>query len=334
MTKILFIGNAASPHFAKWVDYFKRDFEVILVTDKEGELGLKTYRAKSGRGALQIWRLHQKLKEAIKKEKPDIVHVHYVSKYGWPTLGCKIKRLVCTIWGSDIRLSKGVIQKTLTNRGLKKALVVTSDSENIINSVKKGVHINFGVDTKRFTRKKKLGSTSLIYTRGFKEIYDVGTLMRAIEILNKKGKNIEATLCGGGYESTKKEWGHIKGLRFVGKVPPGEMEKYYENAGIYVSTSKYDAGISAGTAEAMAMELPVIVSDVCENKSWIENGKNGLLFEYGNEKDLSKKIEYLLEHPNERRKLGENARRIIVQKNDYATEMEKMSKIYKSLLGC
>lgn len=332
MTKILFIGNAASPHFAKWVDYFKRDFEVILVTDKEGELGLKTYRAKSGRGALQIWRLHQKLKEAIKKEKPDIVHVHYVSKYGWPTLGCKIKRLVCTIWGSDFRLSRG-ISKVLTKKVLSNASVVTTDSEKITQEVAGAVLIKFGVDTNKFKAPKKWvrNKNVLIYTRGFKEIYNAETIILALELLRSRGRDVEAIMCGEGHEKFEGE--QIKGLKFVGNIPHKKMAKYYLKSGIYVSTSKFDAGISIGTAEAMAMGIPVVISDVCENRRWISEGINGMLFEYGNCIDLAEKIEYLLDRPTEADKIGQRGRAIIVEKNEYKTEMERMKIIYNKISG-
>jgi len=100
---------------------------------------------------------------------------------------------------------------------------------------------------------------------------------------------------------------------------------------VYVSTSLSDAGIAASTAEAMACRLPVVVTDVADNKKWVDNGVNGFVVPIKDPKSLAEKIIYLLQNENIRKKFGKINRKIIEEKNNYYKEMKKMEDIYKRL---
>jgi len=101
---------------------------------------------------------------------------------------------------------------------------------------------------------------------------------------------------------------------------------------VYVSTSLSEAEIVASTAEAMACGLPVIVTDVADNKKWIDNGVNGFVVPVKDPKSLAEKIIYLLQDEDIRKQFGKINRKIIEERNNYYTEMEKMEDIYKKLV--
>lgn len=89
-----------------------------------------------------------------------------------------------------------------------------------------------------------------------------------------------------------------------------------------------DAGIASSTAEAMACGIPVIVTNSGENSKWIESGENGYLVKTGDYKDLADKIIHLLENKEKRHALGVKSRKLILEQNDYKTEMKKMHNLY------
>ena len=60
----------------------------------------------------------------------------------------------------------------------------------------------------------------------------------------------------------------------------------------------------------MVSGLPVVATNVGGVPSLVEDGKTGLLVPWGNSNILAGKIEWLLAHPQERARLGQNARRI------------------------
>jgi glycosyltransferase involved in cell wall biosynthesis len=97
---------------------------------------------------------------------------------------------------------------------------------------------------------------------------------------------------------------------------------------VYVSTSTADAGIAASTAEAMATELPVVISDSAENGLWIDDGANGFLFPTGDATVLADRLQRLVEDPALRARLGRAGRATIIARNDYDGEMRKMDALY------
>ena len=98
---------------------------------------------------------------------------------------------------------------------------------------------------------------------------------------------------------------------------------------VYVSTSLSDAGLAASTAEAMACELPVIVTDSGENNLWINDGKNGFLVPVKNPEAIARRLIDLLQNIDLRREFGSKGRDIICKKNDYCVEMKKVEFFYQ-----
>ncbi len=60
------------------------------------------------------------------------------------------------------------------------------------------------------------------------------------------------------------------------------------------------------TIEAMSAGKPVIGTRSGATPELIKEGFNGLLYEYGNYKELARKIKYLVDEPEKARKMGEN----------------------------
>ena len=61
--------------------------------------------------------------------------------------------------------------------------------------------------------------------------------------------------------------------------------------------------------EAFSCGKPVIASNLGAMAELIEDGKTGLLFEPGNASDLAKKMNWAMEHKEEMKQMGINARR-------------------------
>lgn len=85
-------------------------------------------------------------------------------------------------------------------------------------------------------------------------------------------------------------------------------DKYLESS-IFVLSSRYE-GFGMVIIEAMACGLPpVSFTCPCGPRDIIQDGEDGLLAENGNITHLAEKICYLIEHEDERKRLGQVARR-------------------------
>jgi len=106
---------------------------------------------------------------------------------------------------------------------------------------------------------------------------------------------------------------------------PNIIDKYLESS-LFVLSSRFE-GFGMVIAEAMACGIPV-VSFACP---WgpihiIDDNKDGFLIEPGNEKKLADKIIYLIEHEEERKVMGQNARL-----NSERFRIEKIAEQWKTL---
>ena len=371
--KICFLGTAKSIHTLKWIEYFaEKGHDVFLVSYDEL---LKDYKPKNKtirfyflerRIPVTIWPLNTilnlpfsflRVKKIINKEKPDIIHAHYVNSYG--TLGSLLNfhPFVITAWGSDILITpqKFLPLKWTTKYALSRADLITCDAEHMKKAITRlGVGpqkikiINFGIDIKKFSpgpnkekakRKISIPSNSpvVVSLRRLVPISDITTLIKGAYLVKKEFPKTIFVIIGGGPEEEKlkklaRKLKLDKNIKFISWVSNEDLPKYLRAVDVYVSTSLSDAGIAASTAEAMACGLPVVITDVADNKEWVKDGENGFLFSPKDHKELAKKIIYLLKDENKRIKMGKTARRVIEEKNNYYKEMEKMEEIYFDLI--
>ena len=80
--------------------------------------------------------------------------------------------------------------------------------------------------------------------------------------------------------------------------------------------------------EAMASGIPTITTDIPENRILVENNINGLLIPVQNSSSLAKKIQQLMENPEMRETITNNAKQTI--QNSFP--LEKIVKKWENIL--
>ncbi len=102
-------------------------------------------------------------------------------------------------------------------------------------------------------------------------------------------------------------------IEFLGKVK--EIDRCYAEASIFVIPSRSE-GFPNALCEAMAAGLACVSFDfVAGPRDLIEHGKNGLLAENGNEKELARQIQLLIDNETLRKALGAEAMKIAERLN-------------------
>lgn len=82
--------------------------------------------------------------------------------------------------------------------------------------------------------------------------------------------------------------------------------------------------------EAMAAGLPVVCLEQCAERWLVQHGETGLLVH--NPEEYREAIEFLYKHPEERWRLGENARRYVCQRFSVENTLHKLSTVYDEVL--
>jgi len=81
----------------------------------------------------------------------------------------------------------------------------------------------------------------------------------------------------------------------------------------------------------MGVGLPVIVSDFPELKKIVEGNRCGICVNPLEPKEIAKAVEYLIEHPEEAKEMGENGRKAVLEKYNWENESKKLLKVYETL---
>ena len=303
--RIIFLGNMDDIHTPKWAQYFIDHGHDCL------KFHVKHFSVK---------RLME-LRETINQWKPDILHAHYAGTWGLMGAYTGFHPFVVTIHGSEVLLTVGW-KKWLVKWVLKKVDVVTTDGKHIIDRVTeewgidpdKVFRINFGVDVDRFRRPEGFKPFDKVVSVrvGPDKLYDIETVEKARKIVDEQMPGVK--------------WNFLK------NVSPEMMPQALYSSTVYVSAATSDAGLSSTTAEAMACEVPVIVTNVADNAEWVEETVNGFLFNTGDYQTLANRILFSLRDKVIQRCYGERARKLICDKNNYFAEMAKMEKLYRRVL--
>ena len=85
------------------------------------------------------------------------------------------------------------------------------------------------------------------------------------------------------------------------------------------------------TYEYMAMGIPVILSCNASNRKLLDKWNFGISVDPGNVEEVTGAIRYLLDHPEEARRMGENGRRAVKEAFNWNVEEAKLLELYAEL---
>lgn len=164
-------------------------------------------------------------------------------------------------------------------------------------------------------------------------------LIKAVSNLRKQTLslvNVNIVGKGSDYEDYCKNLVHMLGIeshvRFHGKKKKGEVLDLYRQMDIFCFPTLSEAG---GTVlvEAMACGLPVI--SVNRGGPVEIVGDGGFLIEPVDEDylvhEITEKLEFLVNHPEQRRELGERARKYAFANHTWCVKGQRLQKFYEEL---
>ena len=132
------------------------------------------------------------------------------------------------------------------------------------------------------------------------------------------------------------EWQYVE---FLGNISKNQMLDIYtqSNIGIVPCHDTYNASWALPTKlfEFMYYGLPVIVSDLPAIRPIIEEAKCGLLVKPGQAdtpQQIAKCIDYLIEHPDEAKRMGENGKKAVINHYNMNESYKVLLNLYKDLL--
>lgn len=165
-------------------------------------------------------------------------------------------------------------------------------------------------------------------------------LLDAIARLRERHATVRGLIVGDGLERTAlehraAELGLGDAVRFTGRVPITEVQRYYGQIDVFVVPRTNDQVSRTVTPlkplEAMALERAVVISDVPALRELIEPGETGLVFTAEDADDLATVVEPLLDDPSARARLGKAAREWVAAERTWRRNGERYRELFAQL---
>jgi glycosyltransferase involved in cell wall biosynthesis len=285
------------------------------------------------------------LARALDAFAPDLVEAHFVPSYG--LLGALTGRrpLVVHAWGSDLLLSPGrsPLHALRARFAMGRADLVVVDARVLADAAGRlGVPparlavVPWGADLGLFPLAAFMAAPHVVSLRQLEPLYDVACLVDALPAVRARVPRLAVTIAGEGRERTRLEKlarkrGVSECVRFVGRVPHGELPALLASAAVAVSCARSDS-TSISLLEAMARGATPVVADIPGNREWVEPGVDGLVFPPGNPAALATALVRALNDPAFRAAARVRARQKIERGGDFAVAVEATLGAYRALV--
>lgn len=258
------------------------------------------------------------------------------------------------IWNIGLGLESTGTVRYLNALGLKLADRIFIESRAQARSVftdhqyrrheDKFVVFHKGIDVERFSPESvesvdyseiRVGTAaSLTPRKGLEYFVDA-----AIEIDARVESDVEFLIAG--ETSTAEDEAYVQSLQdrverhglqdavqFLGWVD--EMPTYLNSLDVFVLPS-LNEGIPGAVREALAMEVPVVATDVGGTEEAVRDGETGLLVDAEDASAIADAVEYLISNPEERRRMGENGRKHVLKEFSMRAYVERYESFLSSL---
>ena len=120
-----------------------------------------------------------------------------------------------------------------------------------------------------------------------------------------------------------------KNIIIAGSLSLEKLRILYAACDIFALPSLAEGGPLV-TLEAMASGKPIIGTKVGDMPHHIRDGWNGFLIDPANERQLADKIKYLIDNPEERKRMGANSRKYAEEEFDWGKVTERLVQIYQT----
>jgi glycosyltransferase involved in cell wall biosynthesis len=365
--KILLLADPSSTHTIKWANsLFDKGLDVFLfglsgydlslyhpgikIESFNIPLSIKDKFAGNILKSVYLIKLGA-LKKRIKSFKPDILHSHYVSSYGFLGALSGFHPFVSSVWGTDIYIFPNVsfLHKKELKYSLSKADFICSTSHALANETVSFINkeirvVPFGVDLNEFkptsTRLNSEGKDIVIGTvKRLEKESGIDNLMKAFSILVNTNADLSLKLLivgGGSMERWLKNYAvelEIEALTiFTRMIAHNKVPEYHNMMDIEVYLSNYESfGVSV--VEASACENPVVVSNVGGLPEVVDDNVTGFIIPAKDPQNAADALRRLTSNKELRIKFGKAGRERVKRLFNWNNNVDEMIRLYDGVFN-
>ena len=309
-------------------------------------------------GAFVSFLLGRLATKVAQKENVDIIHAHHGFYYGLSGLIAKKltkKPLVLTCHGfgifyRDVKKPVEIISRLilhysdmvicvsnmLCTKMLSKGLIGRDEIIVIPNGARINPYLN-----DKYSLRSEWGFNSTdriaLFVGTLDERKNTKDLILATSQAIKSIPSLKVLIVGGGPLKNKLQ-GLVNTLNindhviFSGRVDSEHLMQAYALSDIFVLPSSFE-GLPIAVLDAMASGLPPVVTSIPGNRELVENGKNGILVEFGDVNSLADGIVKIFFSESMLNFLSKNCLELIKKKYTWGVVANEHVSVYEQVLG-
>jgi PEP-CTERM/exosortase A-associated glycosyltransferase len=374
-TRAIMTAQAASGLEVRGITGQRHSADGPVAEVADGLLFHRTPGAASGPAGVREWREIARLAEHIEKLaadwRPDVLHAHSPSLCGHAALkagralGIPVVYEIRAFW-EDAAVGNGTgregsvkyrLTRALEDRvvaeadavftichGLRDDLVRRGHPEGKIGLSPNGVDFAlFGEPLPRdaaLAAELGLSDGPVIgFIGSFYDYEGLDDLIAAMPHVRARHPGASLLLVGGGpvEDALRRQAAGVAGVHFTGRVPHGEVERYYALADVLAYPRKASRLTELVTPlkplEAMAQGRIVAASDVGGHRELIADGVTGALFPPDDPAACAQALTDLVDDRAEWPAMRERARAHVAAKHDWARNIRRYQDVYHHLIG-
>jgi sugar transferase (PEP-CTERM/EpsH1 system associated) len=216
-------------------------------------------------------------------------------------------------------------------------ITVSANDMQTLSEMSPDVHfeeIPNGVDTSFYTPDSEVSfNKSLVWAGGMKDFYNQQAVLFLLEsiypIIKAYMPGIRMTLVGKCNSERILSLAKRNSVHMTGYVE--DVRPFINSASVFVAPILSGGGTKLKVLNAMAMAKPVVTTSVGAEGIEAQNGVHLIIAD--DPAEFAEKTVYLLKNPGIARKIGENARSLILEKYDWKVIGPKMIKIYEETIS-
>ena len=364
--RLAYLGDPNEVHTRRWLMFFvARGHDVHLlvrsdtvlesplpdgiVLERMDPFEIRWYRPGSYLAARRA------VRRVLDRIGAEVLHVHYLTGYGFWAWLSGFRPYVITVWGSDVfrTLPTSRRHRLYGRVSLRGAAAVTADSVDLAEgAIAAGARrdrtsvVQFGTDTARFSPmpaneslRQRIGIRTRRLVFSPRVIFPWNRhedVIRAVATMPEDvGLLLSALHADPEYQAGLVELARSVGIAdrmiVLDEIPHAEMADHLRLADVVVSVPETD-GTPVTILESLACGIPVVASDVPSVREWLADFSPELLVPIADQDATTAAIRHVLDLPEaDAATLRDAGRALVIERGDHATHMLAVEATYRTL---
>lgn len=364
--RLAHLGDPNSIHVRRWMTYFVERGHAVSLLEGFGaeiEAGLdpriRVVRYRAGRSripGLGTWRTRRALRSALTSVEAELLHAHFVRRFGWQAAAVGFHPFVVSGWGSDVLLGSLRTWRVRwrDRRALRSADLVTVTNPFMRDAIvangarpERVALVQHGVDTARFHpgppdpdllgRHGHGGRRMVLSPRAIRPLYRHETVLAAFAAAADDAVLVMSALDADPptLAAIRRQAADLKvedRLLILDRIGPEELPDWYRAASVVVSVPQSDS-FPVTLQEAMASGIPLVVGDLAPTRAVLGELAPEALVPVGDVHATTQALRRGLDAGGEERaRIASALRDWAVREADYETNMARMEALYRELI--